>query len=166
MIETLKQKSAMTILLIALFVGTSIGIILSFTILNTGSKASETNRLGNHFMLATGGTSRLSQWDQKIDGENWEEIQPLTLSEATNLRWEKDPTCVPNVGYYSKRSDTGALPEPYSLIFDKNDKVIGIYMFSEIEQRAPWQKMQARGPFRNPHWGLHIFFTSPSTSCQ
>ena len=166
MIETLKQKSAMTILLIALFVGTSIGIILSFTILNTGSKSSETNILGNHFMLATGGTSRLSQWDQKIDGENWEEVQPLTLSEANNLGWEKEGACVPNVGYYSKRPATSALPEPYSLIFDKNDKVIGIYMFSEIEQRAPWQKMQARGPFRNPHWGLHIFFTSPSTSCQ
>ena len=104
--------------------------------------------------------------DQKIDGENWEEIQPLTLSEANNLGWEKEGACVPNVGYYSKRPATSALPEPYSLIFDKNDKVIGMYMFSEIEQRAPWQKMQTRGPFRNPHWGLHIFFTSPSTSCQ
>ena len=166
MIETLKQKSAAAILLIALFGGTSIGIILSFTILNTGSKASETNRLGDYFMLATGGTAILSRRGWKIEGENWEEIQPLTLSEANNLGWEKEGACVPNVGYYSKRSATSALPEPYSLIFDKNNKVIGMYMFSEIEQRAPWQKMQARGPFRNPHWGLHIFFTSPSTSCQ
>ena len=71
MIETFKQKSVLTILLIALFGGTSIGIIISFTMVNTDSNSSETNSLGNHFVLATGGTARLSQWDQKIEGENW-----------------------------------------------------------------------------------------------
>ena len=166
MLEIIKQKAVIGGLFITFLIGTTIGLALSFTLLTKDDGASDVNSVGDYFMLATGGTAILSRRGWKIEGENWEEIQPLTLSEATNLRWEKDPTCVPNVGYYSKRSDTSALPEPYSLIFDKNDKVIGIYMFSEIEQRAPWQKMQARGPFRNPHWGLHIFFTSPSTSCQ
>ena len=165
MIDIIKTKPFIG-LIITLILGTAIGLAFSFTLLTKDDGASDVNSVGNYFMLATGGTAILSRRGWKIEGGNWEEIQPLTLSEATNLRWEKDPTCVPNVGYYSKRSDTSALPEPYSLIFDKNDKVIGIYMFSEIEQRAPWQKMQARGPFRNPHWGLHIFFTSPSTSCQ
>ena len=165
MIEIFKQKFVITILLIALFGGTSIGLIISFSILNTDSNSSEINKLGDYFVLATGGTARLSQWDQKIEGENWEEIQPLTLSEATNLRWEKEPICVPNVGYYSKGSDNNATPKPYSLIFDKDDEVIGIYMVSENEQQPPWQKMATRGPFKNPHWGIHIFFTPPSTLC-
>ena len=165
MIETFKQKSVLTILLIALFGGTSIGIIISFTMANTDSNSSETNSLGNHFVLATGGTARLSQWDQKIEGENWEEIQPLTLSEATKLRWKKEPMCVPNVGFYSNWSDDNSSPKPYSLIFDKNDEVIGIYMVSENEQQTPWQKMATRGPFKNPHWGIHIFFNPPSTLC-
>ena len=165
MIEIFKQKFVITILLIALFGGTSIGLIISFSILNTDSNSSETNRLGDYFVLATGGTARLSQWDQKIEGENWEEIQPLTLSEATNLRWEKEPICVPNVGYYSKGSDNNSTPKPYSLIFDKDDEVIGIYMVSENEQQPPWQKMETRGPFKNPHWRIHIFLTPPSTLC-
>ena len=165
MIEIFKQKFVITILLIALFGGTSIGLIISFSILNTDSNSSEINKLGDYFVLATGGTARLSQWDQKIEGENWEEIQPLTLSEATNLQWKKEPICVPNVGYYSKGSDNNATPKPYSLIFDKDDEVIGIYMVSENEQQPPWQKMATRGPFKNPHWGIHIFFTPPSTLC-
>ena len=49
--------------------------------------------------------------------------------------------------------------------FHNNEKVIGIYMVSEKEQQPPWQKMQTTGPFRNPHWGIHIFFTPPSTLC-
>ena len=52
----------MAILLIALFGGTSIGIILSFTILNTGSKASETNMLGNKKM---GEKWNVTKYDKK-----------------------------------------------------------------------------------------------------
>ncbi len=166
MIEIFKQKSTLAILLTSLVISTFIGIIISLTILNTDSKASGTNKLGSNLILATGGTARLSEWDQKIEGQNWEEIQPLTLNEATKLKWEKESECVPNVGYYSKKSDNSKSIEPYSLIFDNNEKVIGIYMVSEKEQQPPWQKMQTTGPFRNPHWGIHIFFTPPPTSCQ
>ena len=116
-------------------------------------------------MLATGGTAILSRRGWKIEGENWEEIQPLTLSEANNLGWEKGVICVPNVGYYSRRAAANDFAEPYSLIFDNQDMVIGIYLFSESQQQSPWEQMQATGPFPYPHWGLHIFFTNPSIAC-
>ena len=165
MLEIIKQKPLIAGIGITFLIGTFIGIVLFFTIFTKYAGASDGNRVGNHFMLATGGTSVLSVWDWKIEGENWEEIQPLTLSEANNLGWEKEVTCVPNVGYYSRRAAANDFAEPYSLIFDNQDMVIGIYLFSENQQQSPWEQMQATGPFPYPHWGLHIFFKNPSTAC-
>jgi len=165
MLEIIKQKPLTAGICITFLIGTFIGIVLSFTIFTKYSGARDGNRVGNHFMLATGGTARTSQWEQKIEGENWEEILPLTLSEARSLRWKKDVKCVPNVGYYSRRAALNDYAEPYSLIFDNQDRVIGIYLFSENQQQFPWEQMQATGPFPYPHWGLHIFFKNPSTAC-
>ena len=165
MLEIIKQKAVIGGLFITFLIGTTIGLALSFTLLTKDDGASDVNSVGDYFMLATGGTAILSRRGWKIEGENWEEIQPLTLSEANNLGWEKEVTCVPNVGYYSRRAAANDFAEPYSLIFDNQDMVIGIYLFSENQQQSPWEQMQATGPFPYPHWGLHIFFTNPSTAC-
>ena len=165
MIEIIKQKIVLSGLLVSLLMGTSIGIALSISIFSSGDSI-KSNSLGDYFMLATGGTSVLSVWDWKIEGENWEEILPLTLSEARSLRWEKEVTCIPNVGYYSRRGAANDFAEPYSLIFDNQDMVIAIYLFSENQQQSPWEQMQATGPFPYHHWGLHIFFKNPLTACQ
>ena len=166
MIEIIKQKLVIVGGFIIFFIGIFIGLILSIIIFTQGNGANEANTVGNHFMLATGGTSRLSQWDQKIEGENWEEILPINLSEAKNFRWEKYADCTPNVGYYSTRTATNDLTEPYSLIFNNQDQVIGIYLFSETQQQSPWEQMQATAPFPYPHWGLHVFFRDSSIACQ
>ena len=165
MLEIIKQKMVIGGLFITFLIGTTIGLALSFTLLTKDDGASGVNIVGDYFMLATGGTAILSRRGWKIEGENWEAIQPLNLSEANNLGWEKEVTCVPNVGYYSKRVTTKGFVEPYSLIFDDQDIVIGIYLFSETQQKSPWEKMQAIGPFPYPHWGLHIFCTNPATEC-
>ena len=165
MIDIIKTKPFIG-LIITLILGTAIGLALSFTLLTKDDGASDVNSVGNYFMLATGGTAILSRRGWKIEGGNWEEIQPLTLSEANNIGWEKEETCVPKVGYYSRRAVANDIAEPYSLIFDNQDLVIGIYLFSENQQQLPWEQMQATGPFPYTHWGLHIFFSDPSIACQ
>ena len=165
MLEIIKPKTVIGGLFITFLVGTTIGLALSFTLLTKDDAVSGVNIVGDYFMLATGGTAILSRRGWKIEGENWEAIQPLTLSEANNLGWVKEVTCVPNVGYYSMRAAENDFTEPYSLIFDNQDIVIGIYLFSENQQQSPWEQMQAAVPFPYPHWGLHIFFTDPSTAC-
>ena len=165
MFEMIKQKPVIGGLFLTFLIGITIGLTLSFTLLNKDDGPSDVNNLGDQFILATGGTAILSKRGWKIEGENWEQIQPITLTTANNLGWEKEVTCVPNVGYYSKRVTAKDFVEPYSLIFDERDIVIGIYLFSETQQKSPWGKMQAIGPFPYPHWGLHIFFTNPSTDC-
>ena len=165
MFEMIKQKPLIGGLFLTFLIGITIGLTLSFTLLNKDDGPSDVNNLGDQFILATGGTAILSERGWKIEGENWEEIQPFTLSAAKNLGWEKEVTCVPNVGYYSKRVTAIDFVESYSLIFDDEDIVIGLYLFSETEQGSPWEQEQAIGPFPYPHWGLHIFFTNPSTAC-
>ncbi len=85
MLEIIKQKTVIGGLFITFLIGTTIGLALSFTLLTKDDGASGVNILGDYFMIATGGTAILSRRGWKIEGENWEAIQPLTLSEANNL---------------------------------------------------------------------------------
>ena len=85
MLEIIKQKDVIGGLFITFLIGIIIGLTLSFTLLTKDHGPSDVNIVGDYFMLATGGTAILSRRGWKIEGENWEEIQPLTLSEANNL---------------------------------------------------------------------------------
>ena len=163
MIEIIKTKPFIG-LVITLILGTCIGLILSFTLLASDNKGGS-NSVGTILMLATGGAETGSRGYTRSGIQSWEEILPVTLSQARNLRWEKDVKCVPNVGYYSRRAALNDFAEPYSLIIDNKDKVIGIYLFSENQQQPPWEQMQATGPFPYPHWGLHIFFQDSANAC-
>ena len=162
MIDLIKTKPFIG-LVITLILGVGIGLILSFTILSSDNGGS--NSIGNIFTLATGSAETGSRGYTRSGIQSWEETLPLTLNEARNLRWKKEVKCVPSVGYYSRRAALNDSAEPYSLIFDNNDKVIGIYFFSENEQGTPWEQMPATGPFPYTHWGLHIFFQDSSNAC-
>ena len=167
MIELIKEKPFVG-LIITLVFGLAVGLILSFTLLSSDD-AKEINSLGSLLMLATGHSAiSAGNSEQRVyvsEGQLWEETLPLTLSEARNLRWEKEVGCVEGVGYYSRRTAGNDTAEPYSLIFDNKDTLIGIYFYSQNEQSHPWQQVQSTGPFPYPHWGLHILFQDSTNSC-
>ena len=123
MFEMIKQKPVIGGLFLTFLIGITIGLTLSFTLLNKDDGPSDVNNLGDQFILATGGTAILSERGWKIEGENWEQIQPITLTAANNLGWEKEVTCVPNVGYYSKKVTVKDFVDPYSLIFEEELKL-------------------------------------------
>jgi len=163
MIDTIKEKPFIG-LIITLVIGVAIGLILSFTLLSSNDGAS--NSIGSVFLLASGSAETGSAGYTRSGIQAWEQNLPLTLKEASNLRWKKEVSCVPGVGYYSRKNAAkSAAPESYSLIFDSKDKVTGIYFYSENQQGSPWQQLQATGPFAYPHWGLHIFFQDSSNAC-
>ena len=70
------------------------------------------------------------------------------------------------LGYYSRRTAGNDTAEPYSLIFDNKDNVIGIYFYSQNEQSHPWQQVQSTGPFPYPHWGLHFLLQDSTNACS
>ena len=89
MFEMIKQKPVIGGLFLTFLIGITIGLTLSFTLLNKDDGPSDVNNLGDQFILATGGTAILSERGWKIEGENWEQIQPVTLTAANNFGWKK-----------------------------------------------------------------------------
>ena len=168
MIDLIKEKPFIG-LIITLVLGLAIGFIISFTFLSSDD-GNDINSAGNLLMLATGHSAiAAGNSEQRVyvsEGQLWEETLPLTLREARNLRWEKEVSCVKGVGYYSRRTSANDTAEPYSLIFDNKDNVIGIYFYSQNEQSSPWQQVQSTGPFPYPHWGLHILFQDSTNACS
>ena len=163
MIDLIKEKPFIG-LVITLIFGLAIGLIISLTFLS--SDDSKSNSIGDRLTLATGSAETGSEGYTRSGIQAWEETLPLTLSEARNLRWEKEINCVQGVGHYSRRNAANDTTESYSLIFDNKDKVIGVYFYSKNEQSYPWQQVQATGPFPYPHWGLHILFQNPVHACK
>ena len=163
MIDLIKEKPFIG-LIITLVLGLAIGFIISFTFLSSDDGG--TNSVGSVFILATGSAETGSAGYTRSGIQAWEETLPLTLSEARNLRWEKEVSCVKGVGYYSRRTSANDTAEPYSLIFDNKDNVIGIYFYSQNEQSSPWQQVQSTGPFPYPHWGLYILFQDSTNACS
>ena len=164
MVEIIKQKSLLVIL-VSILVGTAIGVILSLVFISEDDN--DAISLGDRFVLATGESPGAPDiWDQPQIIDVWEEEQPLTLDVAKTLRWQKEAQCVQGIGYYSRRSLANDKLEPYSLIFDNLNRVVGVYIYSEIEQQEPWEYREATGPYPYPHWGLHVFFLDSSNACN
>ena len=164
MVEIIKRKSLLVIL-VSILVGTAIGVILSLVFISEDD--SDVITLGDRFVLASGESPGAPDiWDQPQIIDVWEEEQPLTLDVAKTLRWQKEAQCVQGIGYYSRRSLANDKLEPYSLIFDNLNRVVGVYIYSEIEQQEPWEYREATGPYPYPHWGLHVFFLDSSNACN
>lgn len=165
--QIFENKTLLILVVVTAFIGIGIGLILSLNIFE--SKSTQLIGAGDRLMLANGesliggGAGKLPVL--QVKDQVWEQNQPITLTEARNLRWKIETKCTPNIGYYSRRTAANDLPEPYSLIFDDQEKVIGIYLFSKVQQPAPWQQMESVGPFPYPHWGLHMFFYDQSKAC-
>ena len=164
MIEKLKQKP-LIIMVVCVLIGAAIGVVLSLIIFS--DDGADSNSVGDRFVLATGESPGAPDiWNQPQIIDVWEEAQPLTLDAARSLRWKKDVNCVPGIGYYSRRASANDKLEPYSLIFDSLERVVGVYIYSENEQQIPWEYRQATGPYPYPHWGLHLFFLDSTNACN
>tara|TARA_Y100000758_G_scaffold298714_1_gene260316 strand:+ start:597 stop:1091 length:495 start_codon:yes stop_codon:yes gene_type:complete len=164
MIEIFKQKP-LIVMFVFIFIGAVVGVALSLIVFS--DDGGDALSVGDRFVLATGESPGAPDiWDQPQIIDVWQEEQPLTLNAATSLRWKKDVQCVPGIGHYSRRAAANDNPEPYSLIFDSLDRVVGVYMYSENEQQAPWKYREDTGPYPYPHWGLHIFFFDSSNACN
>ena len=168
MTKIIKQKPIIG-LFAGLLVGAVVGIAL-VSVVRISDDSNKTNSLGDRFMLVTG-ESLVNTWggeweDPVTEDMFWEEIQPLSLDAARSLRWKKDVKCVPGIGYYSRRAAANDKLEPYSLIFDNLERVVGVYIYSENEQQSPWGYREATGPYLYPHWGLHLFFLDSTNACS
>ena len=165
--DSLNNKWLLALMALTSIIGIAVGLLISLNIF--GNESTKTDVAGDRLMLANGqsliggGAGHLPALITK--DQVWEQNQPVTLTDAKHSEWEMESQCTMNVGYYSKRTTVNGKVEPYSLIFDNEGKLTGIYLFSEVQQNPPWQSMQTTGPFNQQHWGLHIFFYEQSNAC-
>ena len=85
----------------------------------------------------------------------------MTSSEAIAAGWKDPVLCRVGRGRYFQKGNIYE-DEQFFLMYNTQDRLIGIYYFSEDEMRAPWEQMdtlEGAGGLTLidfPHWGLFV----------
>lgn len=96
---------------------------------------------------------------------------PITAAEAVVGGWKDPVLCSIGRGRFFQKGLVGE-GEPYFLMYDAVDRLIGIYQYSEFEMPPPWEKhdqLSGGGGLTiidYPHWSLVIYFRDPVKACK
>ena len=94
----------------------------------------------------------------------------MTSSEAIAAGWKDSVLCRVGRGRYFQKGNVDE-DEQFFLMYNTQDRLIGIYYFSEDEMRAPWEQMdtlEGAGGLTLidfPHWGLFVYFEDSTRAC-
>ncbi len=95
---------------------------------------------------------------------------PLTAAEAVAAGWTDPIFCSSGRGRYFQKGPAGE-GEPFFLMYNGDDQLIGMYQFSKSEMPTPWKRLdELRGGggltlLDFEHWGLIVFFQDPTRAC-
>ena len=127
--------------------------------------------VGDRVVLTSGGTIDQAPRSDSALTSGQEEILhlPLTAAEAVAAGWKNPVLCSAGRGRYFQKGtpDEG---EPYFLLYNDQDELIGIYQFSETEMPPPWKRYdELRGAgsllLLEEHWSLLVFFRDWIRAC-
>ena len=159
---------------VGVVLGVGVGVVLGVVaMLIIASSGSETTGLGP-VILDSGGTiyrvGRYTSLDAQSEREDVSEQLPLTATEAVSAGWEDPILCSQGRGRYFSKGPEGE-GEPYYLMYDKEDQLIGIYLHSEAKMPLPWRRWEElRGAgdrkLLGDHWGLLVYFREPERACR
>ena len=96
---------------------------------------------------------------------------PLTAAEAVAAGWTDPILCSVGRGRYFQKGTVGE-GEPYFLMYDNRDQLIGIYQFVDAEMPPPWERwdsLEGAGGLTiidYEHWGLFVYFQDATRACQ
>ena len=152
-------------------VGVVVGVAVSLSISASGSP---TPSVGDRVLLASGasiGDLGLTPGAHVVGAEpQIVEDLPLTVAEAAAADWRDPALCSPGRGRYFYK-DPAEQGVPYFLMYDNEDQLIGIYLFTEAEiPLEPWKRMQdllvgGRPIIDFEHWGMFVYFRDPARAC-
>ncbi len=95
---------------------------------------------------------------------------PLTVAEAVAGGWIGPVLCSVGRGRYFQQGSAGEA-DPYLLMYNQLDELIGVYLYNKTEMPLPWQRLdELKGAGRNEvvgfeHWGLFVYFQDPAEAC-
>ena len=96
---------------------------------------------------------------------------PLTAAEAVAAGWIDPVLCRVGRGRYFQKGPEGEA-EPYFLMYNSLDRLIGVYLFSDVEILPPWEQMDSLSGGGGltlidfPHWGLFVYFQDSTRACR
>ena len=149
---------------IAVIAGAVIGILID--------SGSPDGSLVGPVVLATGGTVERIAWDAREQpvGQTTQVDLPFTVAEAVAGGWIDPVLCSVGRGRYFQKGPAGE-HEPYVLMYNSLDELIGIYLYNKTEMPLPWQRLdELKGAGLNKvvdfeHWGLFVYFQDPAEAC-
>jgi len=96
---------------------------------------------------------------------------PLTATGAVEAGWEDPILCSVGRGRYFQNGPAGE-GDPYFLMYDSTDNLIGLYLFSEEGMPAPWEREDSLAGAGGltiidyEHWGLFVYFQDSIKACE
>ena len=134
----------------------------------TGIGDSVTIRTGGG--IQTRGEAYAGTFDETPLGQDLGIELPLTAAAAVAAGWNDPVLCTVGRGRYFQKGDAGE-GEPYFLMYNSFDRLIGIYQFSEAEMPSPWEQMDSLTGGGGltlidfEHWGMFVYFQDSTRAC-
>jgi len=158
------QTSVLTV------VGVAVGAVVSFLIFAGGAAGTS----GGQLFFATGGSSAAGPGSPGQAGKGGLETAsvglPGTAAQALADRWKEAPMCAAGLGRYFQQEGRDET-DSYLLMYNRDDQLIGVYLYSMAEMPAPWQRtdqLQGNGGMALldfEHWGLFVYAQDPIGAC-
>ena len=159
--------------IIAAVVFTALGFLIS-----SGDPEESLGSKVGPVVLATGGTVEQSSGSgiygvsekEQADDETTQGLLPLTVAEAVAGGWIGPVLCSVGRGRYFQQGSAGEA-DPYLLMYNQLDELIGVYLYNKTEMPLPWQRLdELKGAGLNKvvdfeHWGLFVYFQDPAEAC-
>ena len=150
-------------------------IAVSVVVLASEGGSSSGKSLGDRVFLTSGGTIQQSGHMPGVLGKLRSQITvdmdlPLTSAEAVAAGWTDPIFCSAGRGRYFQKGPAGE-GEPFFLMYNDIDELIGMYMFSKSEMPIPWKRLdELRGGgglslIDFEHWGLLVYNQDPTRAC-
>jgi hypothetical protein len=113
--------------------------------------------LGDRVVVTTGAGSTVSS------------DLPLTASDARTAGWRDLVTCYKGKGRYFEHTDAQGNPDPFVLMFNADNELIGVYLTSKVEMPGPWEHvptgLEGVASYQFEHWSLPVYFKDPTLAC-
>ena len=141
-------------------VGVVVGAVVSFLVFSNGD--TEDTLLGNQLIFATGGSSAAS-----TAGSGNVHL-PVSAAAAVAAGWNDPVLCTAGRGRFFTQDRPGE-DEPYILMFDKGDQIVGVYLYSKAEMPQPFERADELSGGTKlidfEHWGLFVYTDDPTRAC-
>ena len=151
-------------------------VLAVIVVLVLGGDSSSGTSVGDRVFLTSGGTVQLSGFASgaRVLGRLKSQLTvdmdlPLTAAKAVAAGWTDPIFCSAGRGRYFQKGPVGE-GEPFFLMYNAVDQLIGMYMFSKAEAPIPWKRLdELRGGGLTlidfEHWGLLVYFQDPTRAC-